>query len=288
MPILFRSRTTRRRDRAIWQEVGLAAGFLAGRHFIGTNDLHYGYWQDDSKPELRNLARAQECYSMFLLDHIPKDATRILDVGGGAGSIAYKLLQRGHIVDCVGPSSLLNQQAGKLLGSRARLFQCKYEDFKTTDNYDAILFCESFQYVNMHRGLSQTCSQLRAGGSLVICDIFRLPVTEVSPISGGHSLTEFQKIISQFALRLVDEVDITPRTAPTYTVIDEAYGQVLQPIWNEVDKALTATHPLWSKCVNAVFGKRIAKVKRKYFGHQQTAENFQKFKTYRLMRFERE
>ena len=122
----------------------------------------------------------------------------------------------------------------------------------------------------------------------MICDVFRLPVAEESPISGGHHLTEFQEIISRFALRLVDEVDITRRAAPTYTVIDEAFNQVLLPIWNEVDRAFASTHPIWSKCVNTLFGKRIAKVKRKYFGHEQTAENFRKFKSYRLMRFERQ
>src|SRR2546421_8192289 len=101
MPIHFRSTAARRRERAIWEEVSLAAGFLAGRHFIGTSDLHYGYWPEGLAPELRNLAHAQECYSIFLLDHIPMNARRVLDVGCGAGSIAAKLIRRGHEVDCV-------------------------------------------------------------------------------------------------------------------------------------------------------------------------------------------
>jgi SAM-dependent methyltransferase len=287
MPIHLRSKDTRRKERAAWQEVALAAGFLSSRHFLGASDLHYGYWRDGLKPEPRNLAPAQECYSEFLLDHIPVDARRVLDVGSGAGSIASKLINRGHDVDCVSPSSLLNAQARERLHRQARLFECKYEDFQTEDIYDVILFCESFQYVSMEQALSRAFAQLRTGGSLVICDFFRLPTTEECPIGGGHQLTLFQQTISRFAFRLVDEVDITGRTAPTYTVIDEVFSHVLQPIWNEVDRALGATHPIWSKCVNLLFGRRISTIKRKYFSHRQTAENFQKFKTYRLMRFER-
>lgn len=287
MSIHIRSIATRRRERAAWQEVALAAGFLAGRHFLGTRDLHYGYWQEGVKPELRNLAPAQECYSSFLLDHIPKDARRILDVGCGAGGIASKLVDHGYDVDCVSPSSLLNAQVNRLLDGRARLYECRFEDFRTTDIYDVVLFCESFQYINMEQGLSRACSLLRTGGSLLICDFFRLPTSEECAIGGGHSLTEFQQIISRLAFRMADEIDITRQTAPTYTVIDEAFSQVLEPISNEVQRAFAMTHPIWSKCVNALFGKRIAKVTHKYFSHEQTAESFQKFKTYRLLRFER-
>jgi cyclopropane fatty-acyl-phospholipid synthase-like methyltransferase len=288
MHIHFRSVHARRRERAAWQEVALAAGFLSGQHFLGANDLHYGYWRDGLEPGPRNLAPAQECYSEFLLEHIPKDAQRVLDVGCGAGSIASKLIDRGHEVDCVSPSSLLNAHARERLHERARMFECKYEDFQTADYYDAILFCESFQYVNMEEGLSRAFSQLKPGGSLIICDIFRLPTTEKCPIGGGHRLTQFQRTISQFAFHLVEEIDITERTAPTYTVIDDVFSGVLQPIWNEVDRALVKTHPVWSRCVNAIFAKRISIVKRKYFSHRQTAENFRKFKTYRLMRFEKD
>ena len=138
----------------------------------------------------------------------------------------------------------------------------------------------------MH-GLEQVTSQLRSGGSLVICDFFRLRSSEKSPISGGHYLDVFQRDVARFPLRLVEEIDITARTAPTFTVIDKVFTDVVQPIWEEMNAAATATHPKWKQLLTWPFRNRLAKFEKKYFTHERTAENFQKFKTYRLMRFER-
>ena len=151
MPLRFSSKSARRKAREPWQQVGLVGGYLAGRHFLGISDLHYGLWGDGIEPQIRNLPRTQEAYSEFILAHIPRDAGHILDVGSGAGSIASKLVARGHRVDCVSPSGFLNQQARARLGDRARIFECTYEEFQTTETYDAIIFCESFQYVNITR-----------------------------------------------------------------------------------------------------------------------------------------
>jgi hypothetical protein len=180
----------------------------------------------------------------------------------------------------------LNEQAKKLIGDRANVFHSRYEDFQATSLYDVILFCESFQYVNCQQALAKACSQLKAGGTLVISDVFRLPVAN-SPISGGHAITDFQETVAQFPLHCLSDEDITLHTAPTYTVIDDAYSKVLLPIWDEVDRAFSLTHPIWSKCFGTLFSKRAAIVRQKYFSHTRTAENFRKFKTYRLMFFER-
>lgn len=121
----------------------------------------------------------------------------------------------------------------------------------------------------------------------MICDFFRLPVEGKSPISGGHPLIEFEQMISHFPLRKVEEIDITSRTAPTFTVIDQAFSEVLRPIWDEAEAAFAKTHPIWSKATHWFFRHRIKKLEDKYFSHARSAENFQRFKTYRLVRFER-
>src|SRR3954451_20105931 len=164
MPFLIRSQSLRRRNREAWQQAGLVAGFLAGRHFVGAKDLHYGYWADGVEQIISNLPRAQEDYCKFLLQHVPADAQRVLDVGSGAGSVAAHLVARGQKVDCVSPSSFLNSQARELLGDKARIYECDYEDFQTSEKYDCVFFCESFQYVKMELGLKNVAAQLRSGG----------------------------------------------------------------------------------------------------------------------------
>lgn len=287
MPFLIRSRATRRKNRGALQQLSLVAGFLAGRHFVGAKDLHYGYWTDDIEPTIRNLPRAQDQYCRFLLEHIPLSATRILDVGCGAGGVAAKLVERGHKVDCVSPSGFLNSQVRALLGDRVQIHECKYEEFNTAETYDVVLFCESFQYVKMEQGLDNVMAQLRPGGQLVICDFFRIPWDQGSPISGGYPIQEFQALIAKYPLRQIEEIDITAQTAPTFSVIDSAFTEVVQPIWDEIDHAGMTTHPWLYKAANWLFRHKIAKVKRKYFTHERSSENFRKYKTYRLMRFEK-
>lgn len=287
MPFMFRSQTARQKNREAWQQVGLVAGLLAGRHFVGAKELHYGYWVNGLEPVVRNLPLAQEQYCQFLLAHIPIEAHHILDVGCGAGGMAAKLVARGHQVDCVSPSTSLNNQARALLGDRARVFDGKYEEFSTTETYDAILFCESFQYMKMGPALDNVLQQLRPSGQLIICDFFRPAIDDGSPISGGHHWAEFQMIVGRYPLKLIEDIDITAQTAPTFTVIDSAFTEVLQPIWNEVDAAALATHPWIFKFVNWFFRPKLAKARRKYFTHERSATNFQKYKTYRLLRYQR-
>lgn len=283
---MFRSQTARLRNREAWQQVGLVSGLLAGRHFVGAKDLHYGYWVNGIEPVIRNLPIAQEQYCQFLLSHIPVECHRILDVGCGAGGMAEKLVARGHQVDCVSPSTFLNNQVRELLGDRVRVFDCKYEEYTTSDTYDAILFCESFQYVKMGLALDRVLHQLRPGGQLIICDFFRHAVDDGSPISGGQHWPEFQMILGKYPLRLIEDIDITAQTAPTFTVIDSAFTKVLQPIWNEIDAAALATHPWIFKFVNWLFRNKLSKARRKYFTHERSAANFQKYKMYRLLRYQ--
>jgi hypothetical protein len=48
------------------------------------------------------------------------------------------------------------------------------------------------------------------------------------------------------------------------------------------------TRPFWAKLASKLFRRRIDKVRDKYFTHQRSAANFEKFKTYRLMRYVRD
>ena len=74
-------------------EFGLAMGYVLAHHFLGMDDLHYGYWPPDLPVLPQNLARAQAHYTELLMSHIPAGVRSILDVGMGAGTTARKLVE---------------------------------------------------------------------------------------------------------------------------------------------------------------------------------------------------
>lgn len=277
----------KRQSKREWQHVGLVAGYLAGKHFIGTKDLHYGYWEDGVEPNMANMPTAQSAYSQFLLKHIPWTSRKVLDVGCGAGNLAHKLVERGHSVDCVSPCHFLNTQARELVGDKARFYECRYEDFESPVLYDTIVFSESFQYVDMAAALSRAAWQLAAGSRVVICDFFRKDGVGSSPIRGGYRLKEFWDVTRRYPFQVLKDIDITDQVAPTFTVIDRAFHEVVQPIWNEAREAFFKTHPFIAKWAAWWFRNRIDRFESKYFARARNAESFREFKTYRLIVLER-
>ena len=140
--------------------LGLDIAAIAAKYLFKTDDLHYGFWTHDLKPELANLKTAQENYARFLMEHIPAGVHRILDVGAGTGAFAKRLIAAGYSVDCVSPAPYLTQRIRENLGQNAAVFECSYEDLQTPNRYDLVLFSESFQYVHMETALDLICTQM--------------------------------------------------------------------------------------------------------------------------------
>ena len=265
------------------REIGLEIGTLCGRHFLNVEHLHYGYWTDDLKVELANLPAAQKQYTDFLISNIPDGVGSLLDVGCGMGHTAKRLTDAGYTVDCVSPSSFLAQQAGALLQGKCEIFECPYEQLQTEKRYDLVLFSESFQYIDPETAIQKTLSLLNPNGRMLICDIFKVDSVEKSPISGGHYLSRFLAVISKYPLSLVKDIDITEQTAPSRDIENRICKEVLEPVANLVGKLVDSRYRLLSKLLKWKYKKKIEKIRGKYFGGQRTAENFKKFKTYRLL-----
>ncbi len=152
----------RGKRRADSKELALACGYILGRHFFGLDDLHYGYWQQGVPLDLAHLGEAQENFTEFLISQIPAGATSILDVGCGTGTVAESLIGLGHRVDCVSPSVYLTPVARKRLGDKANFYECRFEEVDTETRYDVVLFCESFQYVEMGEALRRARDHAQA------------------------------------------------------------------------------------------------------------------------------
>jgi SAM-dependent methyltransferase len=267
--------------------VGLDIGLLIGRFFMNTEDLHYGYWPNDKTATAKNFAEAQLRHSQLIIDNIPKGVRSILDVGSGSGNLAKKLLELGYEVDCVLPSKFLAENIRKKLGDRSTVHVCGFEDLDTDKSYDMILFSESFQYVKLDLSINKIIDMLPHGGHLFICDFFRKDVPGKSPLGGGHKWAKFEEKINAVPLTKKTDIDITEETAPTNDLLDKFVTEVLDPIKTMSGEYLESNYPKLTGFLNWKYEKRLAKINRVYFTGQLTGVNFIKYKTYRLLLFQK-
>ena len=269
------------------QKIGLDIGLVIGRFFMGSEDLHYGYWPNGNNASVQNFAHAQDSHSELIMDHIPEKTNYILDVGGGSGNLALKLLNKGFSVDCVIPSKFLADQAKVKLGNKSVIHICGFEQMPTTNTYDLIIFSESFQYVKMGKTLHKVEQLINPNGHLLICDFFRRDVPGKSPMGGGHSWQGFQDTISTLPLQQVTDLDISEETAPTIDLLDQFCRDVLMPISEMSGAYLQYNYPYLTALINWKLKKRIEKIRRTFLSGELNGESFMKFKTYHLLLYKR-
>jgi len=269
-------------------EFGLALGFIIGHHFLDMQDLHYGYWPEGLSVEPRNLAHAQANYTDLLMSRIPAGVRTILDVGCGAGNTARKLIEKGYRVDCVSPNGFLTSVAKQVLGERATVFETKFQDLETERRYDLILFSESLLFIKpLDVAFTKARSLLTPGGHVLITDIFRVPAEGKSPIGGGHELPLFRETMARHPFRPVEDFDMTDGIAPTFDLLDRAYGEAIQPAYHLLLARLTDKYPWVMRFVRWKFRKKMERYEQKHFSGRRNGANFKKYKSYRLLLFQR-
>lgn len=271
-----------------FKEIGLDIGLILAKQFFNTEYLHYGYWTEDLKVETANVYQAQENYANFLLSHIPESTKTILDVGCGAGKFAEKLLDFGYTVDCVSPSPNLTRHVRNLIGERSEIFECGYEALETDKKYDMVLFSESFQYIPLADAFSQSLRYLNPGGHILICDFFRRDVEGTSPIGGGHDLNKFHKLLTDYPLKLIQDIDITKETAPSLDIVDDFLHNAIHPIYDLIFYVLDNNYPLVSKFIKRKYKKKLAKAEYKYLQRKTNGKSFTKFKSYHLLLYQQD
>ena len=269
------------------QKIGLDIGLVIGRFFMGSEDLHYGYWTNGKDASVQNFAHAQDSHSELIMNQIPENINYILDVGGGSGNLALKLINNGYRVDCVIPSAFLAEQAKTKLGNESVIHICGFEQMPSTKTYDLIIFSESFQYVKMKKSLQKIEKMTSPNGHLLICDFFRRDLPEKSPIGGGHSWQGFKDTISTLPFQQVTDLDISLETAPTIDLLDQFCQDVLMPISEMSGSYLQYNYPYLTALLNWKLKKRIEKIRRTYLSGELNGESFKKFKTYRLLLYKR-
>ncbi len=265
------------------KDAGLELGLLIAQYFFDTDHLHYGIWPEGLDVKPIHIKKAQEYHSKLILDSIPKGVNTVLDVGGGSGGLAQKLIEKGYDVDCVSPSEYLADEIEQKLDGKVSVYRGKFEDVIIDKTYDVILFSESFQYMRIRDALKKVQSVSNENGTMVIFDYFTLEGPGKSPIGGGHKWETSQKILSDFPFKLILDKDMTKEAAPTQALLGQFADQVADPGKKILGDYLTSKYPKVISFLKWKLAKRILKIEKEYFSGIQTAETFMKHKTYRLL-----
>ncbi|MGB0798134.1 MAG: class I SAM-dependent methyltransferase [Planktomarina sp.] len=226
------------------QAIGLDIGLSFVKWLTGAENLHYGLW-DGLDVHAGNLRAAQDAYSDALFKLLPDTPCRILDIGGGAGETARKLLAMGHTVDIVVPSAFLASRCRETAAG-ATVHEMIFEDFRTDDKFDVCLFSESYQYIGLNDGLPKALTLLATGGQVIISDCFRREEYyangDSTIVGGGHNIREFRELIASLPVTVHHETDITEATAPSVD-IEQGLFNVVGFAGTRVDQALAAGKP---------------------------------------------
>jgi SAM-dependent methyltransferase len=274
--------------------VGLDVGLAFIRWLTGADNLHYGLWTG-LDVTAGNLRQAQDAYTVKLFGYLPEGRLRILDIGGGAGETAKKLLALGHSVDIVVPSAFLAARC-RINAPQATVHECRLEDFAGQGPYDLCLFSESFQYIPLGESLPRCAVLLAPGGQILIADCFRTEAYEgrakhgPQP-GGGHSVSAFTAAVEASAFAVAGEEDITDAVAPSIDLEQQFYAVLGHGVTRLTDE-LQEKRPFGRWVLARVIGlflsqKRRTNLMQRLTGASRTAEAFKTYNRYRILRLER-
>ncbi len=267
-------------------------GLVMAQKILDVEDLHYGFWQEGAIPTIKDFIAAQERYSEVLFGHIEElissnKQARILDVGCGVGQNIKKLEAMGYQnIEGIIPSKMMIQQCREI--SEAIFYQCGFEDFIDKGlysgiKYDLVFFSESFQYVDMEKSLRVLDEILTPLGNVVIFDFFsRDNIDGRSPLGGGHSLGNFDRLIAASNYKIISDLDVTRNVSPNMALVNEVIVNRLIPVCQILDKFLTHRKKIIYGIIKYFSRKKIAKLQFKY-SKNRNQENFEKYKIYKLI-----
>ena len=271
-------------------------GLVAAQQLFQIEDLHYGYWDTNDVINLSNWKKAQENHTNFLFKYIEKyindkDTSKMLDIGCGVGVTTNKLLKRGFLVDGLVPYPWMAKYSREITEkykttNAGNIYECMFENFpisKLKQKYQLLFFSESFQYVDMRLSFDMLNKIIDDNGCVIIFDFFKKDnINGQSPLGGGHSIGEFYNLIKKYGYTMVEDVDVTLNMSPNMQIVNDVLVDRLIPFTNTLDKFLKNRHAKVYKFIKWLGKKRISKMKFKYSKHRN-ADNFEKFKTYRLI-----
>ena len=273
--------------------VGLDIALKVSSFVTGKEHLHYGLWEK-LDVTLENLGKAQEAYTNLLFKYLPKKAPQkkleILDIGGGAGENAKKLIERGHRVTIIVPSKILAEHAKINTNKKAEILITTFEDYIPKYNsFDLCLFAESFQYIPIKTALKKASILLKNNGEILIADCFRSDKKQIGIIrqpGGGASLKSMEKELEIQKFKILVRKEITKLVAPSVELEQKFYNTLGFSI-NRIVTSLNVNRPITLKFLKIIykifFSKRRRKrLEKRLFENTRTADSFIKYNHYMI------
>ena len=273
------------------QTIGLDTGLAFARWLTGKEHLHYGLWTG-LEPIAANVGAAQTAYSDRLLALLPAPTgLRILDIGGGAGETAKRLVAAGHTVEIVVPSAYLAARC-RMNAPEAVVHECRFEDLDAAGAFDVCLFSESFQYIPLPLSLQKAQSLLKPQGQILIGDCFRSDGFRRdgnrAVVGGGHNLRHFRDVLAAEPLDLVSEQDITEAVAPSVD-LEQALFNVIGIGLSGAGREISAKRPWQSWLLHRALGvflnaRSKERLSQRFFEASRSAEVFCASNRYLLLK----
>ena len=273
--------------------VGLDIALKVSSFVTGKEHLHYGLWEK-LDVTLENLGKAQEAYTNLLFKYLPKKEPQkkleILDIGGGAGENAKKLIERGHRVTIIVPSKILAEHAKKNTNKKAEVLITTFEDYIPKYNsFDLCLFAESFQYIPIKTALKKASILLKNNGEILIADCFRSDKRQIGIVrqpGGGASLKSMEKELEIQKFKILVRKEITKLVAPSVELEQKFYNTLGFSI-NRIVTSLNVNRPITLKFLKIIykifFSKRRRKrLEKRLFENTRTADSFIKYNHYMI------
>jgi cyclopropane fatty-acyl-phospholipid synthase-like methyltransferase len=211
---------------------------------FGNDFLHYGYFReipdDTEKISLHDIKKAMLHYTDLIIERIPT-GSKVLDVGCGMGGLLALLRENNFDATGITPNNMqYNHIKAKYPG--LPVVKSTFEDFVTDQStrFDIVITSESFQYIDIEKGIAKIRDILTENGKWILIDYFRINENTKNP--SGHILKNFERHLRNSGLVVMEERNITQNVLPNL-----AYSYML---------AKTLAIPLLEHTLNRFFIRR--------------------------------